>query len=100
MSNSSANSRPVSWVSVAAILGCFALFLLIVYIAYVPQQPGAIVDDGVKTPEERKKILVELRANEASRVDSYAWVDQQAGVVQLPIKRAMELTVQKYSTGK
>lgn len=77
---------------------CLALFLLLVYIAYLPNQTGHYEGDGIRTPEERKAKLAELRANEAQHAASYAWVDQEAGVVQLPIDRAMELTVQRYNT--
>ena len=91
-------TRPVSIVSALAILGCFALFLLLVYIAYLPKQTGPYVGDGIRTPEERMQILAELRAKEAGKIASYAWIDHQGGVVQLPIERAMELTVQRYGT--
>lgn len=89
-------TRPVSLVSVLAILGCFALFLLLVYIAYLPRQTGEFAGDGIHTAEQRKEKLAEMRANEAKHAHSYAWIDQQKGVVQLPIERAMELTVQRY----
>jgi|UniRef100_UPI004049BD19 hypothetical protein len=90
--------RPASLVSVLAIMCCLALFLLLVYIAYLPNQTGPFTGDGIRTPAERKERLAELRANEIKHAHSYAWVDQQAGVVQLPIERAMELTVQRYQT--
>ena len=90
--------RPASLVSVLAIMCCLALFLLLVYIAYLPNQTGPFTGDGIRTPAERKERLAELRANEIKHAHSYAWVDQQARVVQLPIERAMELTVQRYQT--
>jgi hypothetical protein len=98
MSDLSANPspRPVSLVPVLAILGTFALFLLIVYFAYLPRQTGAFSDDGIRTPAQRKEILADLHAKQMKQAASYAWVDQKAGVVQLPIERAMELTVQQY----
>jgi hypothetical protein len=80
-----------------AILGCFALFLLLVYIAYLPKQTGPYVGDGIDTPAQRREKLDAMHANEAKHAHSYAWIDQKAGVVQLPIERAMELTVQRYS---
>ncbi len=95
MSDSSP-TRPASLISIVAIMCCFALFLLLVYLAYLPNQTGAYVGDGIRTPEERKLKLAELQANEIMQSQSYAWIDQQAGVVQLPIDRAMELTVQRY----
>ena len=50
----------------------------------------------MRTAEERKTNLTELRIEEAKKANSYAWIDQSAGQVQLPIERAMELTVQRY----
>jgi hypothetical protein len=35
--------------------------------------------------------LKALRAAEAERLGSYGWVDRKAGVVRIPIERAMEL---------
>lgn len=77
-------------------MGCLGLFLLLVYLAYLPKQSGPYVGDGIRTPEERKQNLAELRSNEAKQAHSYAWINQNAGQVQLPIDRAMELTVQRY----
>lgn len=100
MSDQTSASKPASLVSVVAIMGCFALFLLLLWLAYLPKQTGPYVGDGVRTPAERKTRLAELRANEQKHAHSYAWIDQSAGAVQLPIERAMELTVQHYSARK
>ncbi|MCF7687211.1 MAG: hypothetical protein K9M98_15485 [Cephaloticoccus sp.] len=97
MSDSTA-ARPASLISILAIMCCLALFLLLVYLAYLPNQTGPFIGDGIRTPAERKLKLAELRANEAKQAHSYAWIDQQAGQVQLPIERAMELTVQRYQS--
>jgi hypothetical protein len=40
----------------------------------------------------RRQTLKELHEKEAKQGTSYGWVDQKAGVIQLPIDRAMELT--------
>ena len=42
---------------------------------------------------ERAKNLVDLRGAEKAAAENYGWVDASKGVVQLPIERAMELTV-------
>jgi hypothetical protein len=39
--------------------------------------------------------LQALRASEQSTLDGYGWVDRPAGVVRIPIARAMELLVQR-----
>lgn len=97
MSDRTASAKPASLLSVVGILACFALFLLLVYIAYLPRQSGPYVGDGIRTPAERLAKLEELRTNEQKHRQTYAWIDQSAGVVQLPIDRAMELTVQQYN---
>lgn len=100
MSDTTSASKPASLVSVVAIMGCFALFLLLIWLAYLPKQTGPYVGDGVRTPAERMTKLAELHANEQKHAHSYAWIDQSSGTIQLPIERAMELTVQHYSAKK
>ena len=97
MSNTPTKSQP--WVTVAAILGAFAIFGLIILFAYLPQRP-APVQQGALTPKEREARLMELRSKEQKQATSYAWIDQQKGSVQLPIARAIELTIQERSAKK
>jgi len=49
------------------------------------------------TPEGRAQRLAELRAREQSESTTYGWIDQPAGVVRIPIDRAVELTVRDLS---
>lgn len=94
------NSSPKnSWVSIAAVIGGFAIFVLILIVAYVPKKAEPL-PEGVKTPAQRYEILTEHRAKEAKAAGSYAWIDQGKGVVQLPIDRAVELTIQELNAGK
>ena len=88
-----------SFGTIAAVIGGFALFALIVALAYLPQRPAPI-PQGALTPAERYQRLSEMRAKEAKQINSYGWVDQQKGVVQLPIDRAMELTIQELNAQK
>jgi hypothetical protein len=51
-------------------------------------------------PSPREQIsprldLQSLRARENTELNSYRWVDQTNGVVQIPIERAMELVIQR-----
>jgi hypothetical protein len=87
------------WTTFAAVIGGFVIFLLIVLIAYLPKRPAPL-PEGAKTPEERATILRELRAKEQKASANYGWIDQNAGVVQLPIERAMELTIQDLNAKK
>jgi hypothetical protein len=89
--------RRAPLIKVLGIFALFALFLGVLFYAYLPRRTGVFPDDGVRTAEQRKKLLAELQAKVAKQRDSYGWVDQKAGVVQLPIERAMELTLQQYA---
>src|SRR5256885_1267338 len=92
--------RPVSIVTVLFVFVGFALFALLVKYAYVRQQnvnptgliTGAYNDDGIHTAGQRENNLAELRKKQADQATTYGWVDQKAGVVRLPIDRAIELT--------
>ena len=75
-----------------AAIGGFVIFVVILLVAYLPQKPAPL-DDGVKSPDQRKAALAELRAHEIKTATGYGWVDQAKGVVQLPIDRAVELTL-------
>ncbi len=96
---SDASSAPASASSftatLLAVVGGFAIFLLILLVAYLPNKAEP-AGDGVKTPAERKAALAELRGKERTAATTYGWVDQPAGVVRLPIDRAIELTIQQY----
>ena len=90
--------------TVLAIAACFALFLFLVWIVYVPrplQQGINLTADQLSsdqtwqaTPAARRSYLQTLRAKQDAQLHAYGWVDQKNGVVQLPIDRAMELVAQ------
>jgi hypothetical protein len=96
--------RPVPLITTLFVLVLFALFFLVARYFYKPATTPAYVDapeniskdlEWRATREARQKTLQETRLTEAQRAGSYGWADQKAGVVQLPIDRAMELTVQE-----
>jgi hypothetical protein len=100
--------RPVSPLTVAAVFGCFALFLVPLYYGYVRHRPPVwflpesgpaqnlpASDAWQATAAGRLAYLHQLRAAQEKQATTYAWVDRKAGVVQLPIARAMELVVQR-----
>ena len=94
---SSSTSRRAPLITILWIFALFATFLIVLYFVYRSRHTGVFVDDGIHNAEMRKKTLAEMRAKEAKQATSYGWVDQKAGVVQLPIDRAMELTLQQYA---
>jgi hypothetical protein len=54
---------------------------------YLPPEPRVQRDPG--------RDLQEYMAAENAKLNSYAWVDRQAGIVSIPIDRAMDLIAQQ-----
>jgi hypothetical protein len=95
--------RPVSPAAILAVLAGFCLFFVLVRLVYLGTPPPAPQDVAAEkltadlgwraTPAARRAYLDELRAKQEKQLASYAWIDRDKGVVQLPIDRAMELVV-------
>ena len=67
---------------------------------YPRQYPLARVGPPVEPPAPRLQTdprdeLKQLRAEEEKTLDSYGWVDQDQGIVRMPIDRAMQLAVEQ-----
>lgn len=95
-SSSACESKGSFTATLLAVIGGFAIFVVILLVAYLPNK-AAPAGDGVKTPAERKAALAELRGKEHTTATTYAWVDKDKGVVRLPIERAVELTIQEHA---
>ena len=54
-------------------------------------QGGDADPEEAQRAEFRVKTLAELRADNAKKLDSYAWVDRAKGSVQIPIAEAMKI---------
>ncbi len=94
-------SKTGFWITFVAAIGGFAIFVAILLVTYLPKQPGPLGDGAPnRSPDERKAALAELRAHEVKVATSYGWIDQANGVVQLPIDRAIELTLSELSAKK
>ena len=50
---------------------------------------------GPRLQANAPEDLAEFRQAEEARLHGYGWVDRPAGVIHLPIERAMELTVER-----
>jgi len=66
----------------------------------VRQYPLAQVGRPVLPPEPRLQVqpredLKALRRQEDAILSSYGWVDRNAGVVRIPVDRAMQLTIER-----
>jgi hypothetical protein len=96
---SDASSAPSSKGSFAATflaaIGAFGIFGLILIVAYLPNKVDLPEGDGVRSPAERKALLAEHQGREQTKAATYGWVDREAGVVRLPIDRAVELVIQE-----
>lgn len=66
-----------------------------------PLLPLVSSSSGVMLPPEPRlqvspsQDMQELRAAEDALLNSYGWVDQQVGVVRIPIERAMQLLAER-----
>lgn len=58
----------------------------------LPPEPHLEIDEPAD--------LARMRAEEDARLTSYAWVDKPAGVVRIPVERAMELMVEREKNEK
>jgi len=60
--------------------------------------PGKDIPNKFPLPrlEENERLEIkDFRVQEEQMLNSYGWVDQQNGVVRIPIKRAMQLLAQR-----
>ena len=88
---------------VAAIFGMRALFRMLNEGEIRRQpEPSSLTTGGETTipPEPRLEAdplsnLAEMRAAEKRALGSYGWIDEEAGVIRIPIERAMELTLER-----
>ena len=79
------------------VLVCMAVFGWLARKVYAPHARVVEKIEGVRTPADRAALLAEHRLKEHAEATTYGWVDQKAGVVRLPLERAMELTVQEHA---
>jgi hypothetical protein len=80
----------------AALLTMVWLFNYLARPAVQPDRPSPLLERGHLPPEPRLQVsprrdLQVMWADEESVLGSYGWVDRQAGIVRIPISRAMEL---------
>jgi hypothetical protein len=77
----------------AGIVGALLIVAALVWAMQRYTQPPPLGEDRIAV---RKKALADLRAAEASELESYGWVDQTKGVVRLPINEAMKLALREW----
>lgn len=79
-----------SYVSAIGIVAASAIFAVVMIAAYLPNRPPPV---NHTITAERSKRLTTLHAKETDAYNSYGWADKAAGVVRIPIPKAMELFV-------
>jgi hypothetical protein len=60
-----------------------------------PQGPPPDVSPAPNLQVASSRDMAELRASEDAQLQSYGWVDRQAGIAAIPIKRAMALLAER-----
>jgi hypothetical protein len=90
--------------AILAGLSLFATWLLFDYFAArrarLEVTPSPVFEARQPPPEPRLEVspqqdLRQMRAAETALLHSYGWVDRQAGIVRIPIERAIELLAER-----
>jgi hypothetical protein len=74
-------------------LGAILIFVLIIFIAYLPNRPLP-VDEAVVA--KRQETADAARATSESKLEGYAVINADAGIVRIPIEEAMKRTLANY----
>ena len=91
-----AHSRPLSLV----LAGGFLLLLLFVIAVRLLTGLAPAPQEDAARAAERTKAHQELEAENAKKLQNYAWVDKAKGTLQIPIERAMELAIVELNSKK
>ena len=106
-SNSDDAPEPVSLLTVLFLVALSGLFVVFVrhYYTPTPASPQNSVAENLpkdlewkSNPASRRKTLADLRTEQQAQGNAYGWVDQKAGVVRLPVDRAIDLTARQYGS--
>ncbi len=104
---SDATARTVLWsafgIATLIVVGLAASWIVMKYFVTVQKLgPPASPFDQTRTipPAPRLSVnpeidLKKLQSEEKDRLASYGWMDRSAGIVHIPIERAMELTLER-----
>jgi hypothetical protein len=91
-----AHSRPL-WLVLAG--GFLLLLLFVIAVRLLTALAPAPKEDAARAAE-RTKAHQELEAENAKKLQNYAWVDKAKGTLQIPIERAMELAIVELNSKK
>jgi hypothetical protein len=91
-------SKPVFWIFLLGLVG-LALFVLINAWLRGDETASTDPEDAARN-ELRIQNLADLRAEDTAKLETYAWVDQGKGEVQIPIDQAMALVISDLEESK
>jgi hypothetical protein len=89
--NAAGQKKPVFWIFVAALIG-LGLFFGINSL-FLGKTDTTLNPEDPARDAERVKNLADLKAENDVKLNTYAWVDQTKGSVQIPINEAMKLVL-------
>ena len=89
--DSAGQKKPVFWIFVAALIG-LGLFFGINSL-FLGKTDSTLNPEDPARDAERVKNLADLKAENEIKLNTYAWVDQAKGSVQIPITEAMKLVL-------
>ena len=92
MNPEAANERPVWHVGLGFLAASFLFAILVLVVRHSVRVPAIDADRAA----ERAKDLADIRATEVQMLDHPGWLDQQRGLVRLPIDVAMQMAAQEW----
>jgi len=86
------NERPVWPLGVAFFAACFLFAAIVVKMEWCPSVPAIDADRAAV----RTKALADIRATETRALTNPGWIDENRGLVRLPIDLAMQMTEREW----
>ena len=90
-------SKSNSLLTFLGCLGAFLVFVLIIFIAYLPNRPEAV---DAQLSAARQAKADESRAAGIQKLTNYELINAEAGIARIPIEEAMSLTIARYKRGQ
>ena len=89
--NSAGQKKPFFWIFVAALIGIGLFFGM--NSLFLGKSNSTLDPEDPARDAERVKNLADLKAENEIKLNTYAWIDQPKGSIQIPIAEAMTLVI-------
>ncbi len=101
------NVRAVAWFAIGLVIAAVILHVSTagLFVFFKREHPSSVAPSRITgenplAPEPRLQTddrvdMEKFRAAEGQKLNSYGWVDKDAGILHIPIKRAMDLIAQR-----